>query len=189
MLREVVFEELTLFVSEAERLTSKSFYAFYSNNEVAYSDGTVQENTPDEERIESYVLHLRKFMQRNDRVSVSRVDNYVRTNFSHRKDIIPKWNQILNVFNSFLDSRSLVGRTCILGNEHSPVSLREVFEAKTYGDLSHLNKTRRQLHNELSANRTIEGIYRMEYDTLLFETGELISEMAKLCRVLLLEKP
>ena len=64
MSRNEILEELALFVSEADRLTSKSFYVFYSNNEVAYSDGTVEENTPDEEQIESYVLHLRKFMQR-----------------------------------------------------------------------------------------------------------------------------
>lgn len=188
MLTNEVFEELALFVSEANRLTTKSFYVFYSNNEVCYSDGTAEENTPDEEQIESYVLHLRKFMQRNDRVSVSRVDNYVRTNFSNRRDFIKKWKRVLSVFNSLLDSRSLVGLDCIPGNEHSPVSLREVFEAKTYGDLSHLNKTRRQLHNKLSANPAIEGVYRMEYDTLLFEAGELISEMAKLCERLLLKK-
>ena len=79
MSRNEILEELALFVSEADRLTGKSFHVFYSNNEVAYSDGTVEESTPDEEQIESYVLHLRKFMQRNDRVSVARVNNYVRT--------------------------------------------------------------------------------------------------------------
>lgn len=188
MLDNEIIEELALFVSEANRLTSKSFYAFYSNNEVGFSNGTVQENTPDEEQIESYVLHLRKFMQKKDRVSVSKLDKCIRTNFSNRRDIIKKWKQAYSEFNSLLNAQSMIGWTCIPGNEHGPVSLRDIFEAKTYGDLSHLNKAERKLHSELSANPTIEGLYRMDYGDLLFEAGELISEMAKLCEVLLSDK-
>ena len=188
MLGNEIVEELALFVSEANRLTSKSFYVFYSNNEVGFSNGTVQENTADEEQVEAYVLHLRKFMQKNDRVSVSKVDNYVRTNFSNRRDIIKKWRQAFNEFNRLLNSKSLIGRGDILGNEHSSVLLKDIFQAKTYGDLSHLDKTKRKLHSELSANPTIEGFYRMGYHDLLFEAGELISEMAKLCSGLLSDK-
>jgi hypothetical protein len=189
MLSNETVEELALFVSEANRLTSKSFYTFYSNNEISFSNGTVQENTPDEEQVESYVLHLRKFMQRNDRVSVSKVDSYVRTNFSNRKNIIKKWGQAFSEFNRLLNSKSLIGRVNIPGNEHNPVLLRDVFQAKTYGDLSHLDKTKRKLHSELSANPAIDGFYRMRYLDLLFEVGEVISEMAKLCQELLAEKP
>jgi hypothetical protein len=188
MLSNEIIEELELFAFEVNRLTSKSFYAFYSNNEVGFSDGTVQENTPDEEQVESYVLHIRKFMQRNDRVSVSKVDKYVCTNFSNRRDIIKKWKQIYSEFNRLLNSQSLVGRVCIPGNEHSPISMKEIFQAKTYGDLSHLDKTKRKLHSELSAKPTIEGLYRMSYLDLVFEAGELLSEMAKLCNGLLSEK-
>ena len=189
MLSNEIIEELALFVFEANRLTSKSFYAFYSNNEVSFSNGTVEESTPDVEQVEAYVLHLRKFMQRNDRVSISKVDQCVRTNFSNRIDIIKKWNQTFNEFNRLLNSKSLIGRVNIPGNEHSSVSLRDIFQAKTYGDLSHLDKTKRKLNSELSANPTNEGIYRMDYGDLLFEAGELISEMAKICEDLLLKKP
>src|ERR1044072_7768228 len=94
MLRDEIIEELALFVSEVDRLTSKSFYVFYSNNEVGFSNGTAPENTPNEEQVESYILHLRKFLQRNDRVSVSNVNNYVCINFANRRDIIKRWNQI-----------------------------------------------------------------------------------------------
>ena len=189
MVSNEIVEELALFVSEVHRLTSKSFYVFYSNNEVSYSNGTVQDNVPDEEQVESYVLHLRKFMQRKDRVSVSKMHNYIRTNFSNRREIVRNWNRIFSEFNRLLNSRSLIGRVNIPGNEHSPVSLRDIFQAKTYGDLSHLGKAKRKLHNELSANPAIESLYRMDYGDLLFEAGELIAEMAKLCEELLLEKP
>src|SRR5437588_13061408 len=110
MLRNEIVEELKLFISEADRLTSKSFYAFYSNNEADFSNGTLPENVPEEEQIESYVLHLRKFMQGNDRVSITKVNNYVRTNFPNRRDPIKKWKQVFCEFNYVLNSKSLIGR-------------------------------------------------------------------------------
>jgi hypothetical protein len=187
MLSNEVIEELALFVSEADRLTSKSFYVFCSNNEVGFSDGTVEENTPTDEQVESYVLHLRKFMQRKDRVSVYKVDKYVCANFSNRRDIIKEWKRTFSDFNSLLNSQSMIDRACIPGNKHVSVSIGEIFQAKTYGDLSHLDKTKRELHSELSANPTIEALYRMDYGDLLFEAGELISKMAKICEELLLK--
>jgi hypothetical protein len=154
---------------------------------VRISDGTVGENYPDEEQLESYVLHLRKFLQRNDRVCIYKVNEYIQKNFSSRKEIIEKWDEIFNEFNSFFNSQSLIGRVCIPGNEHDPLSLREIFQVRTYGDLSHLDRAKRKVHSELSANRTIEAFYRMGYIDFLFKAGELISEMAKLCDDLLSE--
>jgi hypothetical protein len=61
--------ELKLFITEANRLTSKSFYQhFNSDEEIGFSDGSLPENTPTVEQLESYLLHFRKFIQKNDRV-------------------------------------------------------------------------------------------------------------------------
>jgi hypothetical protein len=46
--------ELELFITEANRLTSKSFYQhFNSGEEIGFSDGSLPENTPTVEQLES----------------------------------------------------------------------------------------------------------------------------------------
>jgi hypothetical protein len=59
--------ELKLFITEARRLTNKSFYqVLNSGEEIGFSDGSLPENTPTVEQLESYLLHFRKFIQKND---------------------------------------------------------------------------------------------------------------------------
>lgn len=70
--------ELELFITEANRRTSKSFYQhFNSGEEIGFSDGSLPENIPIVEQLESYLLHFRKFIQKNDRVYFCLVNQYV----------------------------------------------------------------------------------------------------------------
>ncbi len=47
--------------------------------------------------------------------------------------------------------------------------------------LSHLDPKKQVLHRKLSSTGQLDGLYRFEYYDFLFESGDLISEMADLC--------
>lgn len=180
-----VKEELILFINEAQRLTLKSFYQYYRNNGICVSDGSVPENTPNIEQIEAYVLHFRKFIQKNERVSVDKINGYVTDYLFHDKVKMNRWNEIYETFKNIFDSPSLIGRVNLPGNEHEEVSIGDLIQANLYGDLSHLNKNKRILHEELLANKILCGLYQFEFITILFEAGELISMMSDFCNELL----
>jgi hypothetical protein len=63
--------------------------------------------------------------------------------------------------------------------------LLDLFKARTFGDLSHLDPKKQALHQKLSSTGQLDGLYRFEYYTFLFEAGELIADMANLCVKLL----
>ncbi len=180
-----VREELVLFINEAQRLTLKSFYEFYRNNGIRVSDGSVPENIPSTEQVEAYVLHFRKFIQKNDRVSVDKINGYITDYLSHDADKMKIWNEIYGTFKSIFNSPSLIGRVNLPGNEHEEISIDDLIQAKLYGDLSHLDKNKRVLHEELIVNKTLEGLYKLEFITFLFEAGELILIMSNFCNELL----
>ena len=61
------------------------------------------------------------------------------------------------------------------------LSLLDLFRARTFGDLSHLDSKKQLLHQKLSSTSQLDALYRFEYYTFLSEAGEVIAEMASLC--------
>jgi hypothetical protein len=179
-------EELKLFIVEAERLISKSFYQHFNTGEdICFSDGSVPENTPTLEQLESYLLHFRKFIQKNDRVYVHLVNQYVHELAKDQTDFLNKWNTVYTTFREFLEAKALTGRVITHVPEIPDLSLLDLFKARTFGDLSHLDSKKQALHQKLSSTSQLNALYRFEYYSFLSEAGELIAEMADLCTKLL----
>lgn len=183
--------ELKLFIAEAERLSSRSFYQHFDTGEeigfsineqgISISNDSVTENIPTIEQMESYLLHFRKFMQKNDRVCIHSVNQYVQE-LAYCQDVFLKnWNELYTTFQEFLEARILTGRVITHVPDLQDISLLDLFKARTFGDLSHLDPKKQSLHQKLSETKQLEGIYKFEYYTFLFEAGELIIEMATLC--------
>lgn len=181
--------ELRLFIAEAERLSSRSFYQdFITEEEIGFSKGSVSENIPNIEQLESYLLHFRKFMQKNDRVYIHRINQYVRELANGQDVFLENWNELYTTFQEFIEAKALTGRVLIHVPELQDISLLDLFKARTFGDLSHLDPKKQSLHQKLSATRQLEGFYKFEYYTFLFEAGELIMEMENLARDLISSK-
>lgn len=178
-------EELKLFITEAKRLVTKSFYQnFNSGEEIGFSDGSCPENTPTVEQLESYLLHFRKFIQKNDRICVHRVSQYVYA-LATNQAILDEWNTVYTTFQELLEAKALTGRVINHVLEISDLTLLDIFKTRTFGDLSHIDPKKQVLHQKLSSTDQLDALYRFEYYSFLFEAGELIAEMANLCTGLL----
>uniref|UniRef100_A0A832H0T5 Uncharacterized protein n=1 Tax=Oscillatoriales cyanobacterium SpSt-402 TaxID=2282168 RepID=A0A832H0T5_9CYAN len=173
--------ELELFITEANRLTSKSFYQhFNSGEEIGFSDGSLPENTPTVEQLESYLLHFRKFIQKNDRVYFCLVNQYVNELAKNQTNFLNKWNIVYKAFEELIQAKALTGRVITHVPDIPDLSLLDLFKARTFGDLSHLDPKKQLFHQKLSSTSQLDALYRFEYYTFLSEAGELIAEMADL---------
>jgi hypothetical protein len=178
--------ELELFITEANRLTSKSFYqVLNSGEEIGFSDGSFPENTPTVEQLESYLLHFRKFIQKDDRVYFRLVNQYVNDLAIHQADFLDEWNMVYTTFEELIEAKALTGRVITHVPDIPDLSLLDLFRARTFGDLSHLDSKKQLLHQKLSSTSQLDALYRFEYYTFLSEAGEAIAEMANLCARLL----
>lgn len=181
--------ELKLFIAEAERLSSRSFYQhFRTGEDICFSDGSVPENTPTVEQMESYLLHFRKFIQKNDRVSIYKVNQYVQELANGQDVFLKNWDKFYTTFQEFSEAKILTGRVITPVPALQEISLLDLFKARTFGDLSHIDPKKQTLHQKLSATKQLEGFYRFEYYSFLSEAGELIVEMAALCTDLINHK-
>jgi hypothetical protein len=170
-------DELRLFISEAKRLSERSFYQYFqSGEEVIFSD-IFPENGPSLEQLESYLLHFRKFVQKNDRVCIDRINQYVCEFVNDHPTIRDDWKDLYTTFQGLLEAKALTGRVGVNAPEVPDLSLRDLFKSRTFGDLSHLDPKKRQLHEKLSANPQLDAMYRFEYYGLLAEVGELIGDL------------
>jgi hypothetical protein len=184
---QIASEELKLFITEAKRLSDKSFYQhFISSEEIDFSlDSSFPDNAPTVEQLESYLLHFRKFVQKNDRVCIHSVDKYVHELAKDQSVFLNDWNTLYESFQEFLEAKALTGRLMTHVPEIPDLSLLDLFKIRTFGDLSHLDPKKQALHQKLSSTHQLTGLYRFEYYEFLFEVGEFIVEMADLCTELL----
>ncbi|MCU0568022.1 MAG: hypothetical protein MUF49_15655 [Oculatellaceae cyanobacterium Prado106] len=179
-------KELRLFINEAKRLTSKSFYQhFNSGEDICFSDDSIPENPPTIEQLEAYLLHFRKFIQKNDRICIHTANQHIYELAQEQTSFLDEWNARYTTFQSLLEAKALTGRVITNTAEILDLSLLDLFRARTFGDLSHLDPKKQALHHKLSSSSTLEGLYKFEYYSLLFEAGELIAEMADVCTRLL----
>ena len=175
-------EELKLFIIEARRLVAKSFYQHFKlGAEIGFSDNSFLENAPTVEQLESYLLHFRKFIQKNDRVCVHLVNQYFHELARDRAGVLHAWDTIYTDFQELLEAKALTGRVITHVPEIPDLSVFDLFRARTFGDLSHLDIKKQALHQQLSSTGQLDGLYRFEYSNFLFEAGEIIAEMADLC--------
>jgi hypothetical protein len=178
--------ELELFITEANRLTSKSFYqVLNSGEEIGFSNRSFPENTPTVEQLESYILHFRKFIQKKDRVYFRLVNQYANDLAIHQTNFLDEWNMVYKAFEELIEAEALTGRVITHVPDIPDLSLLDLFRARTFGDLSHLDSKKQLLHQKLSSTSQLEALYRFEYYTFLSEAGEVITEMANLCTRLL----
>jgi hypothetical protein len=181
-----ISERLKLFITEAERLENRSFYQhFKSGEEICFSDDSSLENIPTVEQMESYLLHFRKFIQQKDHVCIDRVNQDVHELAQDQHVFLNEWNELYTNFKNFLDAKALTGRVITHVPEIPDLSLLKLFKTRTYGDLSHLDPEKQALHQKLSSSNHLDALYRFEYYTFLSEAGELIFEMAGLCKCLI----
>ena len=185
-MNQLATQELKLFIAEAERLSTRSFYQhFITEGEICFSDGSVPENIHTIEQLESYLLHFRKFIQKNDRVCVQRINQYVHDLATGQNVFLNNWNELYATFQEFLNAKALTGRTIFYIPNLPELSLLDLFKVRTFGDLSHLDARKQVLHQQLSATSQLDGLYRFEYYSFLSEAGEIIIEMAALCTELI----
>lgn len=179
-------EELRLFVAEARRLSARSFFQhFQSIEEIGFSEASLPDNTPTVEQLESYLLHFRKFIQKNDRVYIHRVNQYVHELAKGHDIFLSDWNELHTELQEYLEAKALTGRVITHIPEIPDLSLLDLFKARTFSDLSHLDPRKQILHQKLSSTKQLDGLYQFEYYTFLFEVGEITVEMADLCSSLL----
>lgn len=84
-------------------------------------------------------------------------------------------------FEELIEAEALTGRVITHVPDIPDLSLLDLFKARTFGDLSHLDPKKQLLHQKLSSTSQLDALYRFEYYAFLSEAGELISEMAGLC--------
>jgi hypothetical protein len=124
----------------ALRIVNLSLYQhFNSGEEIGFSDGYLPENTPTVEQLESYLLHFRKFIQKNDRVYFCLVSQYVNELAINQADFLNEWNLVYNTFEGLLEAKALTGRVITHVPDIPDLSLLDLFKARTFGDLSHLD--------------------------------------------------
>lgn len=178
-------EELALFVDEAKRLTTRSFYQhFIAEEAICFSDDPSIENVPTVEQLESYLLHFRKFVQKNDRVCIHTVNQYFHELAADQDVLLGSWKGLYATFQEFSEAGALTGRIITHDASIPDLTLLDIFKIRTFGDLSHLDSRKQKLHQQLSVQQ-LEGIYRFEYYNFLFEAGEIIVDMANLCKELI----
>ncbi|QZZ20740.1 hypothetical protein J5X98_04680 [Leptothermofonsia sichuanensis E412] len=88
-------------------------------------------------------------------------------------------------FEELIEAKALTGRVITHVPDIPDLSLLDLFKARTFGDLSHLDPKKQLLHQKLSSTSQLDALYRFEYYTFLSEAGEFIAEMADLCARLL----
>jgi hypothetical protein len=139
--------ELELFITEANRLTSKSFYqVLNSGEEIGFSNRSFPENTPIVEQLESYILHFRKFIQKKDRVYFRLVNQYANDLAIHQTNFLDEWNMVYKAFEELIEAEALTGRVITHVPDIPDLSLLDLFRARTFGDLSHLDSKKQLLH-------------------------------------------
>jgi hypothetical protein len=113
------------------------------------------------------------------------VNQYVNELAKNQIDFLNKWNIVYKAFEELIEAKALTGRVITHVPDISDPSLLDLFKARTFGDLSHLDSKNQLLHQKLSSTSQLDALYRFEYYTFLSEAGELIAEMAGLCARLL----
>lgn len=83
-----------------------------------------------------------------------------------------------------IEAKALTGRVMTHVADIPDLSLLDLFKARIFCDLSHLDPKKQLLHQKLSSSQ-LDALYRFEYYTFLSKAGELIAEMADLCARLL----
>jgi hypothetical protein len=133
-------KELKLFVSESDRLLSKSFYKEFESNDICISNEQSLDTSPTEDQSEADVLHLRKFFQKSERVSFEKINKYLRNILNPKDPLMLEWNTYYTCLRKMMKSSSLTGRVNIEGLQSSPeLDLEKIFKTKIYGDLFHLD--------------------------------------------------
>ncbi len=92
---------------------------------------------------------------------------------------------VYTTFEIYLGAKALTDRVITHIPDVPDLSLLELFKVRTFCDPSHLDPKKQTLHQKLSSNDQLNGLYRFKYYTFLHEAGELIAEMADLCKGLL----
>jgi hypothetical protein len=92
---------------------------------------------------------------------------------------------VYRTFEELIEAKALTGRVITHVPDIPDLSLLELFKARTFGDLSHLDPKKHLLHQELSSTSQLDTLYRFEYYTFLSEAVKPIAEMADLCARLL----
>lgn len=171
-------EQIKIFIREARRLESKSYYQFVQLNEICVSNLKKLENVPSDEQVEAYVLHLRKFIQNNDLVSIERIGKIVGKYLYENEIPTNDWNRLLNTYKQMIKSISLIDRYLI--NEEK-LNCFDSISAKIYGDLAHINKDKMELYELICKNTSTHKLHDLEFYNFLSDTGEIIIDMAKFC--------
>lgn len=109
------------------------------------------------------------------------MNQYVHELASDQTVFLNDWSTLYISFQELLEAKALTGRVITHVPEIPDLSLLDLFKARTFGDLSHLDFKKQALHQKLSSTGQLNGLYRFEYYGFLFEAGELIAEMADLC--------
>jgi hypothetical protein len=113
------------------------------------------------------------------------VSQYVNELAIHQADFLDEWNMVYKTFEELIEAKALTGRVITHVPDIPDLSLLDLFRARTFGDLSHLDSKKQLLHQKLSSTSQLDALYRFEYYTFLSETGEIVAEMADLCARLL----
>jgi len=115
------------------------------------------------EQLESYLLHFRKFIQKNDRVYFYLVNQYVNELVKNQTDFLSKWNIVYKTFEELIEAKALTGRVITHVPDIPDLSLLDLFKARTFGDLSHLDPKKQLLHQKLFSTSQLDALYRFEY--------------------------
>ena len=134
------------------------------------------ENLPSEEQVEAYVLHLRKFIQRNDLVNIENIGKSVRKYLYQNKIDTEQWNILISRYKQMIKSQSLLNKYII---NIQNLTYYDSVSAKIYGDLAHLTEEKRELYNKICKMDLTHKLHDLEFYDFLTDTGEIIIEMSR----------
>lgn len=81
--------------------------------------------------------------------------------------LLDEWNFLYKTFDEFINAKALTGRVINHVPDIPDMKLIDLFNARTFGDLSHLDPKKQRLHQKLSSTTQLNGLYRFEYYNFL----------------------
>lgn len=137
---------LELFVEKADILETRNFYRLVAKNGISlnikWTAGQAMEAraiSPDSEALAALIVTFRMFIQRNDRISISRLGDLL-VDPSLSEDWKAQFCDVRDKVNQGLDKAYPIS---IMVNGLTPTA-REIMDVFIYGDIAHTNELKRQ---------------------------------------------
>jgi hypothetical protein len=134
---------------------------------------------PNQEQIYAYILTFRYFIQNNEHCSFGWLAGHVLDDAQLSNIWKQEFIKIRTGLNQFLDSNHPVFPIAFQGE--CPATCREILETFIFGDISHVNKNKRDTFKKwMSLPKLAEGIFKVQFIQIIKALHSAIEAVADL---------